>query len=189
MNFFFLLSVLVLYARLGYNEVMPKISDKEAGRYEDALLVAVMAHRGQRRRSDGKPYITHPIAVSNSLSPEPSGMIVGLLHDVLEDCKLAYLRHNFLSVEWTEPSGAVDKEIQAQVHLTDEERHALVLLTKHTGAGTYFEYIERICKSKNSLAKRVKLADLQHNLSTLIGEHSLKDRYLQSIQRINKALV
>src|SRR5690606_31521812 len=54
---------------------------------ERAYTVAERAHRGQKRRS-GEPYITHPIAVAQSLAElgvAPVAIAAALLHDTVED--------------------------------------------------------------------------------------------------------
>ena len=57
-------------------------------RYEQALQVAVMAHRHQNRKASAIPYITHPVHVSVILLRHgfPTDVAVAaLLHDVVED--------------------------------------------------------------------------------------------------------
>src|SRR5436190_14376663 len=52
---------------------------------EDALLVAVEAHRGQMYPApDPEPFIVHPLRVMLRVSSKPA-RIVALLHDVVED--------------------------------------------------------------------------------------------------------
>eukprot|EP00931_Biecheleriopsis_adriatica_P114764 TRINITY_DN90677_c0_g1_i1.p1 TRINITY_DN90677_c0_g1~~TRINITY_DN90677_c0_g1_i1.p1 ORF type:complete len:691 (-),score=126.62 TRINITY_DN90677_c0_g1_i1:166-2190(-) len=51
------------------------------------LCVAVLAHKGQKRKS-GEPYIIHPVAVAELLADlkvEVDVVIAGLLHDTVED--------------------------------------------------------------------------------------------------------
>ena len=50
---------------------------------EDAIALAVEAHRGQREKA-GQPYILHVLRVMFSLDTEVE-RIVGVLHDVVED--------------------------------------------------------------------------------------------------------
>ncbi len=52
---------------------------------EKAIKIAVEAHTGQVDKS-GNPYILHPLRVMLSLNTE-EGRIVGVLHDVVEDCE------------------------------------------------------------------------------------------------------
>jgi guanosine-3',5'-bis(diphosphate) 3'-pyrophosphohydrolase len=53
----------------------------------DAFAYAELAHRGQLR-SSGDPYISHPLAVAETLADwhlDTQALIAGLLHDVMED--------------------------------------------------------------------------------------------------------
>ena len=50
---------------------------------EDAIALAVEAHRGQREKAD-QPYILHVLRVMFRLDTEVE-RIVGVLHDVVED--------------------------------------------------------------------------------------------------------
>lgn len=55
---------------------------------EQALQVAVTAHKEQVRKSDGSPYVVHPIMVSRIVEHHGFSEIVvaaALAHDVLED--------------------------------------------------------------------------------------------------------
>jgi guanosine-3',5'-bis(diphosphate) 3'-pyrophosphohydrolase len=57
-----------------------------------AYRVAAEAHSGQRRKDDGSPYITHPIAVARVLANAGFGehvVATALLHDVVEDTELS----------------------------------------------------------------------------------------------------
>ena len=51
---------------------------------EKAIQIAVEAHTGQVDKG-GNPYILHPLRVMLSLNTEEE-RIVGVLHDVVEDC-------------------------------------------------------------------------------------------------------
>ena len=52
---------------------------------EKAIKIAVEAHTGQVDKG-GNPYILHPLRVMLSLDLEEE-RIVGVLHDVVEDCE------------------------------------------------------------------------------------------------------
>ena len=63
-------------------------SDLVASAYE----MAASAHRGQRRKDDGSPYITHPVAVAGLLHDagfDDELIAAALLHDVVEDTDMA----------------------------------------------------------------------------------------------------
>lgn len=52
---------------------------------EKAIKISVEAHTGQVDKG-GNPYILHPLRVMLSLNSEVE-RIVGVLHDVVEDCE------------------------------------------------------------------------------------------------------
>lgn len=162
----------------------PDDERKTMDRYE-ALKHAVKAH-GRTLDKGGLLYVLHPMAVADRVEQHwndlpdistfgtlvgegdlggisvESGIIVALLHDVLEDTEYPLPPNYFTTQQWA----------------------ALQLVT-HDPRDTYFEYIEQI--AGNSLATVVKLADLSHNLSperaAALDERSrkgLEKRYLKA---------
>lgn len=110
------------------------------GTLEDAIALAVKAHRGQTDKN-GQPYILHPLRVMLRLETEEE-KIVGILHDVVEDTDV--------TVEELRATG-YSEEILA----------ALDCVTKREGEA-YEDFVRR--SASNLLAKRVKLADLEDNM-------------------------
>lgn len=126
--------------------------------YEQALDIATKAHDGQVRKFSGLPYVTHPIAVADSLHYEDD-KIIALLHDVVEDTHLTLLNLHNLGL--------------------DEYRSTCVWFLTHLDTQTYTEYIKRVNTSGEEgydSARRVKIADIKHNMSDL-GDGCLKDEY------------
>lgn len=107
-----------------------------------ARNIAHDAHAGQFRRDGVTPYVTHPAQVASAVSPEAKP--IAWLHDVLEDCP-QYSRKRLLHC-------ALSKEIV----------DAVWLLTKVPGTD-YMDYILRV--KANPLAREVKIADIEYNLS------------------------
>jgi (p)ppGpp synthase/HD superfamily hydrolase len=107
---------------------------------EDAILMAVQAHRGQVDKA-GRPYILHVLRVMLYLDSELE-KIVGALHDVIEDTR--YTLDDLRDMDYSE-----------------EILQALDCLTRRQ-AETYEQFVERI--KANPLARRVKIADLEDNL-------------------------
>jgi (p)ppGpp synthase/HD superfamily hydrolase len=107
---------------------------------EDAIALAVEAHRGQRDKA-GQTYILHPLRVMMRLESETARM-VAVLHDVVEDSPYTLERLRELGY----PGEVLD---------------ALDRLTKREGE-TYEAFIERI--RPHPLARKVKLADLEDNM-------------------------
>jgi GTP pyrophosphokinase len=63
------------------------LKPEELQQIEAAFRVAQAAHEGQYRKS-GEPYITHPVAVANTLAQlhlDPQAVMAALLHDTVED--------------------------------------------------------------------------------------------------------
>lgn len=107
---------------------------------EDAIALALDAHRGTPQK-DGSPYILHPLAVMLSLDTEAERM-VGVLHDVVEDTPITL------------------DELRERGY-PDDVLAALDCLTRRDDE-SYEQFIERVLP--NPLARRVKLADIAHNL-------------------------
>ncbi len=107
---------------------------------EDAIALAVEAHRGQRDKA-GQTYILHPLRVMMRLETEAERM-AAILHDVVEDTPYTLERLRELGYP-------------------QEVLQALECLTKREGEG-YEAFIERV--RPHPLARRVKLADLEDNM-------------------------
>jgi (p)ppGpp synthase/HD superfamily hydrolase len=125
---------------------------------EEAIVVALEAHRGQKDRA-GRPYILHPLRVMCRVQTEAEKM-AALLHDAVEDSELTL------------------QELRAR-GFPEEVVEAVDCLTKREGE-PYDELIRRA--GSNRIAKRVKLADLEDNMDVRrSGELTDKD-----LQRFNK---
>lgn len=60
---------------------------------QEALMLAIKAHEGQRRKYTGEPYSIHPIGVSKiveSVEHTPEMVAAALLHDVVEDTPVTF---------------------------------------------------------------------------------------------------
>lgn len=130
---------------------------------DDAILLAVKAHHGQRDRS-GEPYILHPLRLmfrQNSTATR----IAAVLHDVVEDTPVTF-------------------EQLADAGFSEEILDAVALLT-HNPQDSYEDYVARI--KTNPVARAVKLADLEDNmrLERIAGEPTEKD--WARLQRYHRA--
>ena len=130
---------------------------------ELALQIAQKAHAGQVDKA-GKDYILHPMTVASYMDTDTEKTIA-YLHDVLEDTDVTVdaLRKIF-------PNEIVD---------------TLITLT-HRKDESYFEYIQRVSKSK--LAKKVKVADLLHNLDITRIKEPTKQDY-ERLEKYKKAII
>ena len=100
---------------------------------------AIEMHMGQFDRG-GVPYIEHPKAVASKVDGEIE-KAVAWLHDVVED------------------TSATIQEVR--ILFGDEVADAVELLTHKKGV-PYLEYVRGI--KGNEIARKVKMADLQHNM-------------------------
>lgn len=107
-----------------------------------AMNLAYRAHEGQVDKG-GMPYILHPVHVAEQMTDEIS-TTVALLHDVLEDTD-------------------VTEDTLRNEGFPEEVIEAVVVLTRDKNT-PYMEYIRHV--RTNETARRVKLADLRHNLDT-----------------------
>jgi len=107
---------------------------------EDAIALAVQAHRGQRDKA-GQPYVLHPLRLMLKLETEEE-RTVAVLHDVVEDTPW--------TLEKLREAGYSEPVLRALDHLTKREGES------------YEAFIERL--RPDALARRVKLADLEDNM-------------------------
>lgn len=104
-----------------------------------AIDIAYSAHKNQRDKA-GRPYFLHPVVVASQMENE-SEVCVALLHDVIEDSDITL------------------SELEAV--FPEEITQAVGVLTHKEGTD-YFDYIREI--KRNPIARKVKLADLEHNM-------------------------
>lgn len=129
---------------------------------EDAILLAVQAHRGQVDKA-GQPYILHVLRVGLRFNSDVERM-VGVLHDVIEDTG-----HTL--------DGLREMGYPAEV------LEALDCLTKREGE-TYEQFVERL--KTNPLARQVKIADLEDNLD-LRRLPGLTEKDLARVEKYHRA--
>ena len=124
-----------------------------------ASLISFEAHKNDYDKG-GYPYVMHQIYLAFQMKDE-NAVCVALLHDVIENHGDRY------SFDYLREEG-----------FNEEILSALKLLTNDS-ATPYMDYIEAI--GKNELARRVKIADLKHNLDTsrLDGEGFYKDEWYE----------
>ena len=104
-----------------------------------AIDIAYEYHHGQKDKS-GRPYFVHVMHVAEQMDDEYSAC-TALLHDTLEDTELK--------------AEVLEREFPSEVV------EAVKILTHKSGTD-YFDYVREV--KKNPIARKVKLADLAHNL-------------------------
>lgn len=128
--------------------------DKHKTIIDRARQFAFDSHEGQTR-SDGTPYIYHPLqtaAILEMVTDDPNLIAAGWLHDTIEDCEISYqqLRDRF-----------------------NEDIADLVLAVTHTKPNTY----PLLRQSRRAVM--LKFADRLSNLSDMAGWNDIKrDKYI-----------
>ena len=143
----------------------------------DVEIASMAAHLGQMRRS-GEEYVTHPFAVAALIKKYYPGNSVlyntALLHDALEDA----IDNN--NVEDEAELYAIISDAVA----TDEEASQVISLvislTKNPGED-YKSYMRLLYDNPQAL--KVKLADMEHNLSANPSERQIQ-KYSDSVRAI-----
>ena len=134
---------------------------------ERAIQIAVEAHTGANDKG-GNPYILHPLRVMFSLATDEE-RIVGVLHDVVEDCADQVWTFDRLEAEGF--SATVLSGLRA--------------VTKLDGEADYQEFVQRA--ATDPIGRRVKMADISDNLDiTRISKITEKD--FDRLKRYKKAL-
>lgn len=108
---------------------------------DTAIEIATICHRNQKDLG-GEFYILHPIRLMMKMQTNEE-KIVAILHDVIEDSEM--------NISFIRAAGFSEDVIEA-----------LEYLTKRKGE-LYGNYIKRL--SKNKIAKKVKVADLEDNMN------------------------
>jgi (p)ppGpp synthase/HD superfamily hydrolase len=138
-----------------------------------AIEIAVQAHAGQTDKA-GAPYILHPLRVMLSLATDAE-RIVGVLHDVIEDCP-----------EWS-------MERLRGEGFAEDILAALALVTKLSEDEDYPAFISRCCS--NLIARNVKRADLVDNLDLrrlprVTDKDAMRlNKYLQALTQLDACTV
>jgi (p)ppGpp synthase/HD superfamily hydrolase len=108
---------------------------------EDAISLAAEAHRGQKDKAKA-PYILHPLRVMLRMEND-ADRTLAVLHDVLEDSDM--------TVRDLQKAGYPTEIVEAITYLTRLKEEE------------YDQFIERV--KGNSLAVKIKIADLEDNLN------------------------
>lgn len=128
----------------------PSLIEKAAG-------IMVAAHANQERKTDGSPYIIHPMMVALKLAKlgfSDSVIAAALVHDVLEDTDFS---KDQLREELGEEVFAIVKTVTEDNSLEWEERKQ--------------KYKEAV-KNASEAVKAVSIGDKIHNLECLITGHA-----------------
>ncbi len=134
-----------------------------------AIDIAYAAHHGQKDKA-GRPYFVHVMHVAEQMDDEYS-VCVALLHDTMEDTDV-----NPGMLERIFPREVMDA-VKVLTHKKDTD---------------YFDYVREV--AKNPIARKVKRADLAHNLDAArfdgTGREQSerhKQKYTQAMEIINNS--
>lgn len=146
---------------------------------EKAIKIAVEAHTGQVDKG-GNPYILHPLRVMLSLNSEEE-RIVGVLHDVVEDCEgwtWERLREQGCSDEIIEALKSVSKT-------PEEEKQFKKMDDPNEKLDHYLEFVKRA--KFNKIGRNVKAADIKDNLD-ISRIDDITERDIDRLNRYKAAL-
>ena len=129
-----------------------------------ALKISFDAHNNQVDKS-GMPYVYHPFHLAEQMNDELS-TCVALLHDVVEDTDI--------TLDDLKSKGFPDEVIEA-----------LSLMT-HNDDVPYLDYVRAM--KDNSIARKVKLADLAHN-SDLTRLDEVDDKAIERVNKYKQAIL
>ena len=134
------------------------------GKIRKAALLAYKVHAGELDKG-GYPYILHPIHLAEQMDTEDE-IIVALLHDVLESDR-STATYDYINL----------------LGFSDEVIEAIHIITRNPD-DSYFDYIEKV--KNNKLARKVKIADIKHNLR--LDRLRSKEFSDSLVERYNKAI-
>ena len=151
----------IMYCKC-YEDVIKSIESEKKNLLERAIELAVKHHKGQTDKA-GKAYILHPLRLMMAVNTDEE-KIVAVLHDIVEDTDITLedLRNEGFS-------NAIVDAIECVTKIDDED---------------YDAFIKRI--SKNPLAVKVKLADLEDNMD-LSRLPKVTDKDLERVEKYKQA--
>ena len=126
-----------------------------------AIKLMFEKHKDQVDKS-GMPYVFHPFHLAEQMDDEET-TITALLHDIVEDTNTTF-------------------DDLRKLGFSDNVINALKLMT-HDKNVDYFEYVKNI--SKNPIARKVKIKDLEHNMDTSRLDE-VTDKDLERVKKYKK---
>lgn len=135
---------------------------------ENAIRVAAEAHKSQKRKSSGIPYIAHPMGVCLILVKagfhEESILAAAALHDVVEDTALTF----------EDLEGTFSDEVLHYVREMTEEKETQEG-AKRSWRDRKRDHIE-VMQQASLGARAIELADKLHNLEAMLFDLQTEDR-------------
>lgn len=158
--------------------------------FDNALIVATLAHRRQLRKGTRVPYVMHPMHVATLLSRCGFGeplTTAALLHDVLEDAPFddkafeADLRSTFPRYSWPAPDPSrpfrpVAEQFMDTTFGADVMRLVRAVTEEKNEGGPEVPWLARRKRQLEHLAEAgreeaaLKAADALHNVSSILRD-------------------
>ncbi len=139
------------------NKIESYLPNEEVSKIIGAFEFAKDAHEGQKRKS-GHDFIVHPVEVATHLARlelDPTVIISGLLHDVIEDTKI-----NAKDIQ-DEFGKEISEIVTALTKLTNDENN----LIQNVDQKNMRRFLVSMAKDVRVII--IKLADRLHNVETL----------------------
>ena len=139
------------------NKIESYLPNEEVSKIIGAFEFAKDAHEGQKRKS-GHDFIVHPVEVATHLARlelDPTVIISGLLHDVIEDTKI-----NAKDIQ-NEFGKEISEIVTALTKLTNDENN----LIQNVDQKNMRRFLDSMAKDVRVII--IKLADRLHNVETL----------------------
>ncbi|EDL58226.1 HD domain-containing protein [Gimesia maris] len=135
---------------------------------EHAIRLAAVAHKSQKRKSSGIPYIAHPMSVCLILMKagfdDESILAAAVLHDVVEDTEL--------SIEDLETHFSDDVVRYVQEMTEEKETEEGEKRTWPDRKRTHIEVMQQAALG----TRAIELADKLHNLEAMLFDLQTEDR-------------
>ena len=141
-------------------------------RIEKAISTAAIAHRKQKRKGTGAPYIVHPFSVmllASEATDDEDTLIACLFHDILED-----VAHNYSEPQMRDDYG--DRVTDIVLGVTKDD----TIKDWHERSRAYLDKLEHQASDESVI---VSLADKCHNLHATLHDYE-KDSDKDAVWRI-----
>ncbi len=129
-------------------------------RIERAISTAAIAHRKQKRKGSGAPYIVHPYSVmllASEVTDDEDTLIACLFHDIIEDAP-----HNYNEAQMREEYG--DRVTDIVLGVTKDD----TIKDWHERSQAYLHKLEHKAPDESVI---VSLADKCHNLHATLQDY------------------
>lgn len=156
---------------------------------QKSIKFATEKHKGQFRKVSGKPYVTHPIEVSQLVSKFKSSkkieelQVAAVLHDTLEDTETSFVE---LASEFSPLVASLVLELTSDPVLVQKLSKKEYLKKKMLGMSSYgllIKLCDRLSNIKDSPTEKAK-KDTKEILDFLKVERKLSQSHLSVISEI-----